>query len=165
MQCTTEIRLPLKNRHQKAQNPMNAANASLNDHPSKQPCRHPRRFFSLIEVIIVMMIISMVTAMMGYHYQSALNQARRFKVEQAKQQINHIITDNLSKLNHDESQIDQLIKENWQDWVKQSWITGGHDERVNHLIHDPWGKPYLVSYDQQKGEIVVKSTHRQYRKR
>lgn len=110
--------------------------------------RVKRRFVTLMEIMIVMILIALVLGALAYNYQGTLEKGKLFKAERAKEKIENIL--NL-KLAQDPGAA-AGISENWKQYlIDSSMVVNPQD-----LSRDPWGYEYTVEVD-SNGNVVVSS--------
>ena len=111
-----------------------------------------KRFITLIEIMIVMILIAMITAVIAINYQGSLDEGRAFQTRTGIDKIETILT---LKLANEPTAIDD-IEQNWQTYVKQSPLVKDPDK----MVRDGWGDLYSVKIEPQEDgttKIVVDS--------
>lgn len=106
-----------------------------------------RRYVTLIEMMVVMFIIAMLIAVLGYNYRGTLEEGKAFKSKAGIERLETI----LSLAVAENSNLLDDLEGNWQDIVKRSPLVS-HPEA---LIKDGWGQEYKISVED--GIIVVRS--------
>jgi general secretion pathway protein G len=115
------------------------------------------RGFTLIEVMVVIVILSILAALIVPKVMSRPDQAR---VTAARQDIASIVQAlKLYKLDNGhypttEQGLQALVKKPSMEPIPQNWKSGGYLER---LPKDPWGNPYQYLQPGLHGEVDVMS--------
>ncbi len=111
-----------------------------------------KRYITLIEIMIVMILIAMITAVIAINYQGSLDEGRAFQTKTSIDKIQTILT---LAVADDPAQIDQ-ISSDWQQLVKASPLVKDADK----ITHDGWGDLYEVKVEPQEdgtSRIIVRS--------
>lgn len=106
-----------------------------------------RRFVTLIEMMIVMVLIALIMGVVGYNFQGALEKGYAFKTETGREKLETIL--NLA-VAENASILDDL-ETTWKGVVADSPLV----RNPENLIKDGWGVEYDVSVE--NGRITVKS--------
>ena len=110
-----------------------------------------KRHMTLIEIMIVMILIAMITAVIAINYQGSLDEGRAFQTKASIDKIETILTLAVAE-NGDLEEVMQ----NWQGYVKSSPIV----KDANKIIYDGWGEVYEVKVeprDDGTSKIIVHS--------
>jgi len=113
-----------------------------------------RCFMTLVEMMIVMFLIAMITAVIAYNYTGSLEEGKAFKTKAGIEKI-HTILD-LHLANHPEDQ--DHIDRNWREIVESSQLV----KNAKELIKDGWGVEYQVSKDQNNDIEITSAKYNQY---
>lgn len=111
-----------------------------------------KRYMTLIEIMIVMILIAMITAVIAINYQGSLDEGRAFQTRTSIDKIETILTLAVAER---PGEIDD-IAQNWQGLVKASPLV----KDANKIIYDGWGEAYEVKVeprDDGTSKIVVRS--------
>ena len=110
-----------------------------------------KRHMTLIEIMIVMILIAMITAVIAINYQGSLDEGRAFQTKASIDKIETILTLAVAE-NGDLEEVMQ----NWQGYVKSSPIV----KDANKIIYDGWGEVYEVKVeprDDGTSKIIIRS--------
>ncbi len=94
-----------------------------------------RRYITLIEMMIVMMIIAMISGVIAYNYQGSLNEGKAFKTRESIEKIKTILS-----LEKEERMDFDLAR--WHEYIRQSPLVNNPEA----LIRDGWGNNFEVYY-------------------
>lgn len=106
-----------------------------------------KRFVTLIEMIIVMVLIGLILGVVAYNYSGTLDEGRAFKTKTAIEKLETIL--NLYVAEHPDAI--STISTDWQAIVISSPLV----QNPASLTTDGWGNTYHVEY--KDGEVVVTS--------
>jgi general secretion pathway protein G len=113
-----------------------------------------KRYITLIEIMIVMFLIALITAVIAYNYRGSLEEGKAFKTKAAMEKLETILNLKAAEdpgfLNDVESQ--------WQEVVNTSPLV--KDPRA--LVYDGWGYPFRVEIDNQGTIRVTSEKYNQY---
>jgi prepilin-type N-terminal cleavage/methylation domain-containing protein len=115
--------------------------------------RIAKRALTLIEMLIVIALIGIIGSALAYNLGAGLNKGKEFKSEQHRKKIRHILEYEMADKNLSPEEATQ----NWQAIVRESSLLD-RDQRPEDLFKDGNGAPFEVSYDQERQEIIVKSS-------
>ncbi len=104
-----------------------------------------RRFFTLIEMIIVITLIGLIAGALLWRMQGALEKGKAFKTEMVMKKLETVLS--LSKAEN--PTLD--IQAQWEDIVRASPLV----DKVEDFIYDAWGKRYQIS--EEDGFIIIQS--------
>jgi len=108
-----------------------------------------RRFVTLIEMMIVMFLIALITAVVAYNYRGSLDEGKAFKTSTAITKLETIL--NLEVAKHPD--LSGRIASDWQSVIRASPLV----QDPNALIKDGWGEDFQVGINQDTGGIEVSS--------
>ncbi len=111
-----------------------------------------KRYITLIEIMIVMILISMITAVIAINYQGSLDEGRAFQTKTTIDKIQTILTLAISETPGD---IDE-ISQKWEEIVKSSPLVKDADK----IVYDGWGDKYEVKVESQEdgtSRVIVRS--------
>jgi type II secretory pathway pseudopilin PulG len=108
-----------------------------------------RRFMTLIEILVVMILIGMISAAVLVNVQGGLEKGKEFKNQQKTHQIQQILM--LESLEQGIS-LEEVV-ESWKDVIGKSYQFKKEDETKRFL--DMWGKELQVHVE--NGEIIVET--------
>lgn len=105
-----------------------------------------KRYVTLLEIMVVILLIGIITSVVGYNVKGSLEKGKVFKTKQAKRQIEDLLTLEVAK----GTDIDTVVK-NYKKYLENS----GMAKDVDKLITDGWNTPFEVTH--KNGKIVVTS--------
>ncbi len=120
-------------------------------HDKENPMKKKnRKNITLIEIIIVMFFITIITGIVAYNIKGALDEGKAFRTGEGIKQIENILSMELANGNLSP---EDLRGDTWKESIKghplvKNWKT---------LLKDGWGGEYEVVYDDETGELTVKS--------
>ncbi|MGD2169727.1 MAG: type II secretion system protein [Chlamydiota bacterium] len=107
-----------------------------------------KRAVSLLEMMIVIFLISLIGAAIGYNLKGSLDKGKEFKTKESIRQIKDILLLEVAN-GYD---IDTVVT-NSREFIKESGLA----KDVDKLLVDGWGQPFLI---RKKGDdIEVVSDH------
>lgn len=106
------------------------------------------RFFTLIEMMIVLSIISLLLGVLGYRYASTLDEGKAFKTKFAMERLSGIL--NLKAA--DDPSFLSNVQSGWLDVATNSPLVNN----VDSVTRDGWGNLFEVNLGQD-GSIEIHS--------
>jgi|SaaInlStandDraft_4_1057021.scaffolds.fasta_scaffold144888_2 general secretion pathway protein G len=117
--------------------------------------RTTKRYITLIEIIIVMLLITIISGSVAYKVKKGLDHGKAFKTHEAIQKIKLILDLELNKTPGKRA----LIEKNWMSYIKKSPLT----EDPKRLEKDGWGEDYKVAITKSRsGAFNIKVTSKAY---
>lgn len=116
-----------------------------------------RRFITLIEIMIVMILIALIGGVLAVNFRGSLEEGKIFKTKRGIEKLEAILNLAVAK----DPELEDRIKEKdvWQSLVRKSPLV----QNPKDLIKDGWGKDYDV--DVVEGRIKVTSEgYEEYKK-
>lgn len=110
-----------------------------------------KRHMTLIEIMIVMILIAMITAVIAINYQGSLDEGRAFQTKASIDKIETILTLAVAE----KGDLEEVVQ-NWQGYVRSSPLV----KDANKIIYDGWGEVYEVKVeprDDGTSKIIVHS--------
>lgn len=107
-----------------------------------------KRFITLLEIMIVILLIGIISSVVGYNVKGSLDKGKVFKTEQAQVQIRELLLLETAK----GANIDDVVK-NPAKYLKES----GLSKDVSVLLKDGWNEAFQISADKSKTDILVTS--------
>ena len=104
-----------------------------------------RRYFTLMEMMVVMSLIAILIGVIGYNYRGALDEGKAFKTKAGMERLESILS--LSTAEYP-GLIDN-IESNWVEVIRKSPLV----KDPNSLIYDGWGQQYRVTVED--GQIKI----------
>ncbi len=109
-----------------------------------------RRYFTLMEIIVVMFFITIITGIVAYNVKGALDEGKAFRTVEGIKQLENILSMQLASNNITE----EAIRDGkWQDSIKDHPLV----KNWKALIKDGWGKEYIVKCEGTNGSVIVYS--------
>lgn len=113
--------------------------------------------FTLIEIMVVVVILSILAAFLVPKIMDRPEQARKIKAQQDIRTLENALRmyklDNLSYPSTDQG-LEALVTKPSSEPLPRKWANGGYLER---LASDPWGQPYLYLNPGKHGSIDIYS--------
>ncbi|MBF8262994.1 MAG: gspG [Parachlamydiales bacterium] len=107
-----------------------------------------KRAFTLLEIMIVILLITIITGAIGYNMKGALDKGKAFRTERAKEQLHDLLLYCYS----DTKDTDQILKN-----VENALTTTGLAKNPKELIKDGWGVPFEIKANQYKNDFIIHS--------
>ncbi len=106
-----------------------------------------RRYVTLIEMIIVMVLIGLILGIVAYNYTGAIDEGKAFKTKTGIEKLETILSIVISE----DPDSEDNISSTWKEKIKSSPLV----QNPNSLIKDGWGEEYQVRFED--GQIKVSS--------
>ena len=116
-----------------------------------------RKWVTLVEMMIVMFLIAMITAVIAYNYTGSLDEGKAFKTKTGMDKIRTILDLHLAVNPDDAEHMDTT----WKQVVKNSQLVKGGDE----LLKDGWGVEYQVSNGKDNEIEIVSEKYLEYQQK
>src|ERR1700733_7500805 len=107
-----------------------------------------KRFFTLLEIMIVIFLIGLIGSVIGFNMKGSLDKGKAFRTEQAMHQIEDILT--LMLAQGETTSIE--IKERLVEVLKRS----EYIKEPEKIVKDGWGNDFMVTVD-DKNNVKVES--------
>ena len=104
-----------------------------------------RAFFTLLEIMIVIFLISLIAGVMGYKFSGSLETGKVFKTEQAISQLEDILLLEAAKGDKDLT----YVEENYKTMLKDSGLVKDPDK----LLLDGWNKEFKITVEDNNLKI------------
>ena len=108
---------------------------------------------TLIEIMIVIAIISLIGAVVGFNMNKVLYKGKIFRTNRAIEQVHDILM--LESIERGMSL--KTIVTKWETLVKDS----GYGKKDDSLLKDGWGNKLIVELSEKEDDVVVYSTHKE----
>jgi general secretion pathway protein G len=108
-----------------------------------------KRMLTLMEMMVVIFLIGIITAVVAYNYQGTMEKGRILKTQQSIDKVETILNLRVAE----DPDLLNNIKDNWVEIIESDPIV--KDSKA--LIKDGWGNPLIVEVD-QTGAIKVSSS-------
>jgi len=105
-----------------------------------------RRAFTLMEIMLVILIISLIGGVIGYSMKGSLEEGKAFKTQQAISKVYELVQLRLAET----GDLDEIYN-NLKDELEKTGLA----KRVKDLLKDGWGKEFEVK--RSNGEITIQS--------
>lgn len=115
--------------------------------------RQVKRALTLIEMLIVIALIGIIGSALAYNLGAGLNKGKEFKTEQHRKKIRHILEYEIA----DKGLSTEEAVSRWKEVVEKSSLMD-RDQKAEDLFKDGNGGAFEVSYDEERHEVVVKSS-------
>ena len=107
-----------------------------------------KRYITLLEIMIVILLIGIITSVVGYNVKGSLDKGKIFKTKQAQMQIRELLLLEVAK----GAKIGEVVK-NPEKYLKES----GLPKDVSVLLKDGWNDNFEIKADKNKTDIIVTS--------
>lgn len=108
---------------------------------------------TLIEIMIVIAIISLIGAVVGFNMNKVLAKGKIFRTTRAIEQVHDILM-----LEAVEKGVPlKNVVGRWESIVKDS----GYGQKEDSLLKDAWGQKLVVELSEKEDDITVRSTHKE----
>ena len=104
--------------------------------------------FTLLEIIIVIFLITLITGAIGYNMKGALDKGKKFRTEQAIEQLQDLFLMSLA-----EGKTPDAIVKNPRVILDELKLA----KNPELVLKDGWGKPFEIGYDRRKGLFKIHS--------
>src|SRR5690242_16604512 len=108
-----------------------------------------KRTLTLLEIMIVILLISIITGVIGYNMKGALDKGRAFRTERAIEQLKDLLLLQLAQGGSDPKQILKDIPSA----IRDSGLANKPDE----LLKDGWGIPFEITLSNRGTEFKIES--------
>ncbi len=109
-----------------------------------------RRFITLVEIMIVMILIALITGVLAVNFRGSLEEGKVFKTKTGIDKLEAVL--NLEVAKKPDLMDSITDRDVWQKVVRTSPLV----QNPNDLIKDGWGQEYEVSLESD-GRIKVSS--------
>ncbi len=107
-----------------------------------------RRYLTLMEIMVVILLIMMIMGVIAYNYSGSLDEGKVFKTKAAIEKVDNILNIEIAK---DPSRLNDIESE-WMNLIKRSKIVKNPDD----LIYDGWGNKLEVEVEDDKIHVHSK---------
>jgi len=111
-----------------------------------------KRYITLLEIMIVILLIGIITSVVGYNVKGSLEKGKIFKTQQAQAQIKELLLLEVAK----GANIDDVVK-NPKKYLKDS----GLPKNISSLLKDGWNEDFQIKTNKNKTDIIVTSKNLQ----
>ena len=108
-----------------------------------------KKAITLIEIMIVIFLIGLISAVVGFNMRGSLDKGKVFRTEQAKRQIEEILE--LEMAQHSDA-TPQAVKEKPEMFLERSGLVKNPKE----LLTDGWGEKFEIKV-KKNGQVKVTS--------
>jgi general secretion pathway protein G len=109
-----------------------------------------KRFITLLEIMIVILLIGIITSVVGYNVKGSLEKGKIFKTEQAQRQIKDVLLLEVAR----GTDIDEVVK-NHKKYLEDSGLL----KDVSGMLKDGWGGEYIIKVSRDRSNIDVSSAN------
>jgi len=107
-----------------------------------------KRYMSLLEIMIVILLIGIITSVVGFNVKGSLEKGKVFKTEQAQNQIRDLLLLEVSE----GAAIDEVVRVP-ETYLKKSGII----KNENTFMKDGWNERFIVEATKNGSDIKVTS--------
>ncbi len=107
-----------------------------------------KRTFTLLEIMIVILLITLITGTIGYNMKGTLDRGRAFRTEQAKEQLHDLLLICLAE----KGSAEDIIKD-----PARSLKELGLAKDPEKLLKDGWNRPFKISANKAKNDFKIYS--------
>lgn len=115
--------------------------------------KQKKRNITLMELMVVMVIIGIISTVIGRGISGSLEKGRKFKTQHSRKQLEEIL---LLQVALGECRIEDLKDSNI---VEAQLKKSGLVAKVDDLLKDGWGDPYIIDVGEGLNEIKIISQH------
>lgn len=101
--------------------------------------------YSLMELMVVIFLIGLIAATIGYSIKGSFNKGKEFKTTESARQIRDILLLEVAT----GTNIDLVIS-NYQTFLERSGLA----KDVNKLVLDGWGNPFIIQKNGNDIEVI-----------
>lgn len=114
-----------------------------------------KRYITLLEIMIVILLIGIITSVVGYNVKGSLEKGKVFKTQQAQTQIRELLLLEVAR----GTNIEDVVKDP-KKYLKESGLV----RDIASLLKDGWNEPFEIKTNVHKTDIIVISPHLQNKK-
>jgi len=107
-----------------------------------------KRAFTLLEIMIVILLITIITGAIGYNMKGTLEKGKAFRTERAMEQLHDLLLYCYAETRD----ADQILKN-----VESSISSTGLAKNPKELLKDGWGVPFEIKTTKNKGDFTIHS--------
>lgn len=107
-----------------------------------------KRTFTLLEIMIVILLITIITGAIGYNMKGTLEKGKAFRTERAKEQLHDL----LLYCYADTKDIEQILKN-----AEHAISSTGLAKNPKELLKDGWGVPFEIKANKNKNDFIIHS--------
>lgn len=115
-----------------------------------------KRFVTLIEMIIVMVLIGLILGIVAYNYTGSLEEGKAFKTKTGIEKLQNI----LNLMIAEDSDNEARVSSEWETMIKQSPLVSNPEA----LTKDGWGEKYTVRVDEEGRVVVTSQKYQEYQR-
>lgn len=115
--------------------------------------KQKKRNITLMELMVVMVIIGIISTVIGRGISGSLEKGRKFKTEHSRKQLEEIL---LLQVALGECKLEDLKDKSI---VEAQLKKSGLVAKVDDLLKDGWGDPYIIEVPEGLNEIQIISQH------
>ncbi len=107
-----------------------------------------KRYMTLLEIMIVILLIGVITSVVGYNMKGSLEKGKIFKTKMAKKQIEDILLLAVSS----GADIDYVVT-HYEAVIKESGLAKNSEK----IIKDGWDEDFTITTNKDKTDIIATS--------
>jgi len=105
---------------------------------------------TLLEIMIVILLITIITGVIGYNMKGALDKGRAFRTERAREQLQDMLLYCLAS--NGKMTIEQIIRS-----PLEALESIGLVKNPAELLKDGWGVPFVIKPTRSKNDFEIQS--------
>jgi len=106
--------------------------------------KRKKRFITLLEVMIVILIIGIISGVLGYNMKGSLDEGKAFKSEMGSKQVHDLL---ILRMTQSEDNLEEILKHPTQ------YLEGGFVDQPRNLLKDGWNESFVLhSIEKSNGE-------------
>jgi prepilin-type N-terminal cleavage/methylation domain-containing protein len=107
-----------------------------------------KRAFTLLEIMIVILLITIITGAIGYNMKGTLEKGRAFRTERTIEQLHDL----LLYCYADSKDADSILKN-----VEGAISSTGLAKNPKDILKDGWGVPFVIKASKYKNDFIIHS--------
>lgn len=115
-----------------------------------------KRTFTLIEIVIVILLITLITGALGYNMRGTLEKGKAFRTEQAQKQLYDLLM-----LCVESGDTLEQVRENPIECLNRMGLARNPEK----LVQDGWGLPFQIEITRRKDLRITSQTLKRYQER
>lgn len=108
-----------------------------------------KRALTLLEMMVVILLITLITGVIGYNMKGSLEKGKVFRSKQAKEQLHSLLLLALEE----KGATGQKIEQDPAKWIKDLGLAKEPDK----LLTDGWGERFQVKFDTKAKDFIITS--------
>ena len=122
-----------------------------------------KRALTLIELMIVILLITLVTGVVGYNMKGSLDRGKAFRTEAAIEQLHDLLI--LIATENRDLTLEKLVALDFETLSKKLKNTG-LAKNPDELLKDGWGNRFELKLSKSKKDVeIISERHAEYKKK